>query len=373
MTAAKDDAETEPRSAWALRLGSVAGVPIRVHVTFLLLLVWVAWGASRAGESVGMQVALVLSVFACIVLHELGHVLVARRFGIGTRDITLYAIGGVSALKRLGEPAQELWISLAGPFVSLAIAGVLALGLHLSGNPVRWQALAELDGTLLETLVAANLVLAVFNLLPAFPMDGGRVLRSALALRMGKGRATRIAARVGQGLAIALGILGLYANVLLVVVAIFVFLGAQAEAGMQAAIDAVRGFTAGEAMVTRLDVVASSESLGAVAERLLRTEQQDYPVLDAGELRGVLTRSALIEGLAAHGREARVSDARVAAARRVSPDTPLERLLEPSAPGARDVPVLVMDGDRLAGMVTRENLTEFLALARARAVQYPLR
>ncbi len=217
---------------WSFPIGSVGGTLIRVHVTFFLLLAWVAGSAWIAG---GAQAALdsvlfILLLFACVVLHELGHVLAARRYGVQTPDITLLPIGGVARLERIPEkPSQEFVIAIAGPAVNVVIAAILLVilgGILPAGS-------LELDNpgvNLLARLAGANIFLVVFNLIPAFPMDGGRILRAALAHWLGYTQGTRIAATVGQVLAFGFGFLGLFGNPLLLFIALFVYLGATAEA-----------------------------------------------------------------------------------------------------------------------------------------------
>jgi Zn-dependent protease len=215
------------------KLGDLAGIGVYIHWSFWILPAWLLLSSLRAGGGLAAglwTIALVFAVFGCVVLHELGHALMARRFGVGTHDITLYPIGGVARLERMpSKPSQELAIALAGPAVNVVIAGALLIGFVLAG--VGWQvgALNFLEGSFLANLMWINVALVVFNLLPAFPMDGGRVLRAFLAMTMDYVSATTVAARVGQGVAILLGILGLLTGSMLVLVALFVFLAAQAE------------------------------------------------------------------------------------------------------------------------------------------------
>jgi Zn-dependent protease len=213
---------------WSIRLGSLFGIPVYLHFTFLLLLGGLAFlQLVQAGPAAALaSLILVSSVFGLVVLHEMGHALAARRFGIGTRDVTLLPIGGVARLERLpATPRQELWIALAGPAVNLALAGLIGgftglAGLSGGGGIAGWFA---------AQLVTINLALFFFNMLPAFPMDGGRVLRALLARRMGNLQATEIAATVGKGMALLLGIAGLFFNSMLVFIAIFVWFGAGQE------------------------------------------------------------------------------------------------------------------------------------------------
>jgi len=359
---------TAPKaSRWTFRIATVVGVPIRIHATFGLLLVWIVWVAGVGGRPVLMQLALVAGVFTCIVLHELGHVLVARRFGIGTRDITLYPIGGVSRLERMGEPREELPISLAGPAVSFALAVVLWAAVIALDRPVSWEALTSESPGYLELLAFINTILVIFNLMPAFPMDGGRILRASLALRIDRVTATRIAARIGRTFAVFFGVFGLLAgNLVLPIIAIFVFLGSKAEEQMQTVTAATRGNTVADAMITRFEVLAPDDALDVAAERLLRTDQADYPVLREGEVTGLLTRSRLLRALAGVRRETRVADVMIRAFPTVAPEDDLESVFQKLAqPPA--LPLLVMDDGKLVGIVTAENLSEFVLLAQVQA------
>src|SRR5688500_13917046 len=223
---------------WSWRIGRVFGVDLFVHATFLLLLAWVAWWfyAKRGlvGDAVSGIVFIVL-LFSIVVLHELGHVLTARRYGIQTRDITLLPIGGVARLERMpSEPYQELLVALAGPAVNVVLAvilGAAVIGIHgpAALAPAAAGEIFSVEGSMLAKLAWGNVSLAVFNMIPAFPMDGGRVLRAFLAMNMNYVRATNIAASIGQFLALLLGFAGLFNNPLLIFIALFVWMGAAQE------------------------------------------------------------------------------------------------------------------------------------------------
>jgi Zn-dependent protease len=224
------------RTGWSFRLGQVNGIDIYVHGTFLILLAWI--GLSHAMSGHGMAATLdgllfTVTIFGIVVLHELGHALTAARYGIRTRDITLYPIGGVASLERIPEnPRQEFLVALAGPAVNVALAAVLAVILSVMKLPTGVANMHVVGGSFLTKLMWVNVSLAVFNLLPAFPMDGGRVLRAALAFRMGRERATEIAARIGQAMAFGFALVGLFGNPMLLFIALFVWSGAQGEATM---------------------------------------------------------------------------------------------------------------------------------------------
>jgi Zn-dependent protease len=299
---------------WSWKLGQVAGIGIFVHWTFLLLIAWFAY-VSRGDDLAGIAtgIGFVVAIFGCIVLHELGHALMARRFGIRTRDITLLPIGGVARLERMPEdPVQELLVALAGPAVNVLIVMALVALLVVLGSAA--IVFSDLDavlkhllvgGNFLLMLLAANVILVVFNLVPAFPMDGGRVLRALLATRLDYVHATQIAATIGQTLAILFGVVGLFGipfvfgpQPMLLFIALFVYLGADAEAHMVQVRSVLRGVPTRAAMVTRFRTFAPGEPVSSAIQELLAGQQQDFPVVDGGQIAGMLTRADLVAALA---------------------------------------------------------------------------
>jgi Zn-dependent protease len=215
----------------SLKLGTLFGIPVYLHWTFLLLMGFVAFSQSTLSAAFS-GVVFVSAIFACVVLHEFGHALAARRYGIGTRDVTLLPIGGLARLERMpDDPRQELVVALAGPAVNVAIVGLLGVWLFLAGiGPAVGLSLS--GGSFAARLLSINLALVVFNMLPAFPMDGGRVLRALLAERMSYVRATDLAAAIGRGMAMLFGLVGLLWNPMLILIALFVWTGAGQEAQM---------------------------------------------------------------------------------------------------------------------------------------------
>ncbi len=354
----------EPGSTPALRL---LGVPVRFHFTFVLLLIFLVLLGLGGSQSTAMTAVYVAALFGSVVLHELGHAVVGRRYGIGTTEIVLYPIGGISRLARQPRAREELWIALAGPAVNLLIAAALLGGLAATG---RLQPVAELghatDANLLERVAVGNLFLGAFNLLPAFPMDGGRVLRSLLARWWPEERATAMAAAAGRALAVAMGLVGLLGgNVLLVFVALFVYLGATQEGVAVRSRALTAGVPVRAAMVTDFRTLSHGESLRAAGELLLATSQQDFPVVAGGTVLGLLTRTALLRAIVSEGPDAYVAGAMDRGFARVRPDDDLAEAMTTMG-GVRSC-VLVMDGDRLLGLLTAENLTEFLLLRQVRA------
>jgi Zn-dependent protease len=359
---------------WSFRIGRLFGIDVFVHVTFLVLLVWVALSdllreetALAALTGVGFTVA----VFAIIVLHELGHALVARRFGIATRDITLLPIGGIARLERFPEkPRQELLVALAGPAVNVVLAVALAAALLASGQSLVWS---ETEGlaSFVVRLFWVNLVIAGFNLLPAFPMDGGRVLRALLTLRSDHLSATRTAAAIGRGIAIALGLLGLLTNPLLAVVALFVWIGAGQEAA-GAEIESLLDHVPVEAaMMSDFKVLRTNDTLAMAAAELLAGAQVDFPVVDeAGNLVGLLSRAHLIAGLAKSAGSERVDAHASRTFERAQGNEFVARVLERMAASGSECALVVRD-DRLTGVLTLENVSELLAIRRALGTGHP--
>ncbi len=222
--------------SWSFRLGRIAGIPIFVHWTFLILLAWLVYGHWVAGHDLATTlegVGFVLAIFGCVVLHELGHALAARRYGVPTADITLLPIGGVARLQRIPEhPAEELVVAIAGPLVNVAIVAALyLLGVRWPGTPLNNEHHFLVSASFFPKLMYVNAFLVLFNLLPAFPMDGGRVLRALLALKLDYARATRFAASVGQLMAIGFGFFGLTGSPMLLLIALFVWIGAEGKPG----------------------------------------------------------------------------------------------------------------------------------------------
>jgi Zn-dependent protease/CBS domain-containing protein len=356
---------------WSIRLFNLAGAEVRIHLTFFLLLAWIGavyyiqGGLERAISGV----VFILLLFLCVLLHEFGHVYAARLYGIRTKDVTLLPIGGVAALERMPEkPSQEIVVALAGPAVNLVIAIVLLVALGARFDLTEMAQIEKAQSTLTAQVASANIALLVFNLIPAFPMDGGRVLRALLAMRLGFGRATRIAAMIGQGFAVILGFIGLFGNPLLVLVAVFVFLAAAGEANYAQAKDASQGRNAIDAAVTAFQPLGPMASIDDAAALLLQTTQQEFPVLDgAGRLRGFVTRKAIIEGLRTKGGAAPALDVMNTNVPAVVATTPLEevmRLLQES--GAPCVGVLNPADGRFIGYVNSENLGELMMLTQSR-------
>ncbi|WP_170464077.1 site-2 protease family protein [Ruegeria arenilitoris] len=351
---------------WSFSLGRLLGSELRVHVTFFLLLAWVGFAAYSSG---GMPAAIenlifVLALFACVVAHEFGHALMARRYGIKTPDITLLPIGGLARLERMPEnPMQEVWVALAGPAVNVVIFIVLmVLG---AGMPLADMARIDLTNAgLLNRLAYVNLLLAAFNMIPAFPMDGGRVFRALLCLRMNRVKATRVAALAGQMVAVAFGFLGLSTgNPLLVLIAVFVFVAANAESQDVAMRSAARRVLARDAMITEFHALSPTDTLATAAQAVIHTTQHEFPVLGAdGVLLGFVARGRLFNALA---QETPRSDLATTIMEtdipRVELTSGLEMVLEKLHKGAPAVAVCTQAG-HMVGYITRENIGELMVI-----------
>lgn len=353
----------------SIKIGSITGIGIYLHWTFLLLIIgifafYLFQGNSVAAALIG--VGLIGAVFACVVLHELGHALTARRFDVPTRDITLYPIGGVARLQRIPEePMKEFWIAIAGPAVNVVIAAVLFVVIWFAGASFSPEAFIDPTSNFLGTLLWLNIVLVGFNLLPAFPMDGGRVLRALLAARMDYARATQIAASVGQGMAILFGVVGLVGfNPILLFIALFVYIGAQQEA-QQAMIRAVtEGVAVRQAMMTRFVTLAPTDTLARAVDELIAGSEQDFPVVKNGEIVGVLTRRNLVKAIAEHGREAPISQFVDGNTFSIEDTAMLQEAFERMSE-SKCTTVPVVRRGQLVGVLTLENVGELMMISSA--------
>jgi Zn-dependent protease/CBS domain-containing protein len=355
--------------SWSVNIGSIAGTAIRIHITFLLFLVWIFLAGLATGgvdEAVSSLVFMVL-LFACVVAHEFGHIFTARAFGVATPDVTLLPIGGVARLERIPEkPSEEFLVAIAGPLVNVAIAIVLIAVAPTHLSTAHFAAMESPKVSMIDRLAEVNIFLAVFNMIPAFPMDGGRVLRALLAIRLGHVRATEIAATIGQWTAFGFGFLGLFYNPLLIFIAIFVYLAAASEAQMVSLRAMSRDVPVTAAMVTRFATLTGNEHIDAAVETLLQTSQTEFPVVDDDQrLIGVVGRAEIIRALRELGPSAPVSDVMVKDIPTIERSHRLEeafRLLQ-----EKSVPAVgVVDyAGRLIGLVTAETVGEMLMVRKA--------
>jgi Zn-dependent protease/CBS domain-containing protein len=299
--------------SWSFRVATVSGIAIRVHLTFLLIVIIgaVEWGAAHGRLGALFGALLVCCLFVCVALHELGHSLVAQRLGVSVKEIMLLPIGGVARLTREPKtPLHELLIAVAGPLVNVAIAIVLGAVALIWLGPSWFQGgeffksliAPPSPATLLSALLMGNVALAVFNMIPALPMDGGRVFRALLSFVFQKPRATIIAATVGQVLALGLALLGILGgNLVLTVIGVFVFLGAAQERSVSRLMTRLGTLTAGDAVDPRGIVLQPGDFLGAAMHEALRSPHTHFAVVLGDHIIGTVSRDAILATLRRHG------------------------------------------------------------------------
>ncbi len=353
---------------WQIKLGRFAGIDVFIHTTFLLLIGWVGyvhWLERRDWGEALMGILFILTLFLCVILHEYGHALTARKFGVKTRDITIYPIGGVARLERMPDkPIEELWVALMGPAVNVVIAAILFAYLFLTAGLVPITDLTVASGSFLERVMIINILLVLFNLIPAFPMDGGRVLRALLAMRMEYVRATQIAANIGQGVAFLFGFIGLFGNPFLLFIAFFVWIGASQEASIVQMKNAISGIPVERAMLTDYQFLSPRDPLSRMAQLILAGSQHDFPVIEDDRVVGVLTRDDFLAALTRHGQNIAVSAVMKTDLPEVDSydmvETALERIQQSGVPA-----LPVTHGGQLVGIITAENITEYLMIRSA--------
>lgn len=353
---------------WSFKIGRILGIDVYLHFTFLLLLGFVGlahWLSHHTLAAAATGVLFFALIFLCVLLHEYGHALAARSYGVQTRDITLLPIGGLARLERMPEkPIQELWVAIAGPLVNLVIAASLFVGLVATGS---WEPLSSLDATrghLAERLLAVNVFLAVFNFLPAFPMDGGRVLRSVLALRMDYARATRIAANIGRGMAVLFAFAGLFTSPMLLLIGFFVWFGASQEAAAVEFKSSLAGARVRDAMMREFHTLAPETTLGEAVGLLLAGSQQAFPVAANGQVRGLLRHTDLIQALRERGEACLVGEVMHRDFQTVEAEETLEAAMQ-RVGADRGMVFPVLRAGHLVGLLTLENIGEYFMVRAA--------
>jgi Zn-dependent protease/CBS domain-containing protein len=339
-------------------------VPIRLHFTFLLLLIFLLSAGASGREPGGSYALLLLGLFASVLVHELAHAFVAARFGVRTTEIVMFPLGGISRMERQLKPIEELWVSISGPVANLLLGGGILgyLAWTHQNLELKWSEIIEGNAqNLLMRLGIGNLLLGSFNLLPAFPMDGGRTLRAVLSFLRPEAEATRIAAWMGRALAIAMGLYGLLApQFMLVFFAFFIYLGAAQEATAAVSRTMTHGVPVKAAMITDFRTLSHGDTIRDAANLLLSTSQQDFPVVHADRVIGLLGRNLLLRALARDGPNAYVAGVMDREFLSLEPDMDLGNAL-PLIPQAGPC-ALVMEGDKLVGLLTTDNLSEFVML-----------
>ncbi|MBK9257741.1 MAG: site-2 protease family protein [Saprospiraceae bacterium] len=355
----------------SLKLPTIAGIKVYIHWTFSILIVWIVYNNIRAGlDSVQIlwSVLFILSLFLCVTLHELGHALAAKRYGIKTKDITLYPIGGVARLERMPEnPKHELIVALAGPLVNVIIM-ILLLPLilnHNFNNESNESALLISQHNFLPMLGVINIWLALFNLIPAFPMDGGRVLRALLSMRMSRVRATEIASQIGKGLAIGFVFLGFYINPFLIFIGLFIILGAHSEFEMVKSQYLLTDLRARDALMTQFSSLEANSTIGDAIKKLLDTESTNFVITENGIPLGFLTRDHIIKGISHFGESSEIRSVAEMRIVKVNLNKSLNEIMEEFQKKISPL-IFVYEGDDFKGVIDYENISEIIMINNAR-------
>lgn len=354
---------------WSWKLGEFRGIAVYMHATFLILIAFVVlsqWKESHSVLKTLEGVGFVLALFSCVILHEFGHALTAARYGIKTRDITLLPIGGVARLERMPEqPLQELWVAMAGPAVNVVIALALFSWIRLTSAVTPVEQIGITTGSFVERLMAVNVLLVVFNMIPAFPMDGGRVLRAVLATKLEYTHATQIAASIGQSIAMVFAVMGFMTNPFLIFIALFVWIGAAQEASMVTMKAALGGIPVKRAMMTDFRKLQRGDSLQHAVELILATPQQDFPVLEDGRVIGILTSRDLMVALQQRRPDTLVEDVMSCKFLSLDVNDMLDNSLARIHLAECCTTAPVLQRETLVGLLTAENVSEFLRIASA--------
>jgi len=350
---------------WSLTIGRIAGTDVRLHFTFLLFLILFGYLAYQAGGPAAAlhTVSLMVLLFACVVLHEFGHILMARRFGVKTPEVILSPIGGIANMERIPEvPVQELLVAIAGPLVNVVIAALLMVGFGIGAQQLMTMNLDT--APLAQQLAYLNVVLVVFNVIPAFPMDGGRVFRALLAMWIGNARATEVAAHIGQAFAILFVILGLFYNPFLMLIGVFIYIAATSEGQSAAFTGLAKGLMVRDAMEPSPATLAHHASLQAAVDALLATPQRDFPVVDqSGRAVGLLDRDTMLSALRTSGPETLI-DGVMREVAVVRADQPLAAAFAEMRGRGAKAEAVIDAGGKVVGLLTLENIAEMMLVER---------
>ncbi|MEX0994422.1 MAG: site-2 protease family protein, partial [Balneolaceae bacterium] len=352
-----------------LNLGRIAGIKVQIHWTFWLLILFVVYIVFARGGSVDemfWNAFFILALFVCVVLHEFGHALTARRYGIGTRSITLLPIGGVASLNEMpDDPMAEFMVAIAGPLVNVGIAILLYLivpiDMFMNQDPETLQEeLSAVTGSnFLFYLFFANVALVLFNMLPAFPLDGGRVLRAALSVKMGRVEATRTAATLGKFLAFTFFFFGLFYNLILTLIAVFIYFGAESENVMVMQLNLLKNYSIKDAMITRFTVLHPDHTLDNVVDNILEGTEQDFIVAENNKVLGILRMTDLAEALRQESRQAPVKKVMDTSFKTLAPNDPLTNAYRELISSQKNF-FPVLENQQIVGVVDMDNINEFL-------------
>jgi len=355
-------------------LGSVSNIKLFIHWTFLILLGWIVISYYQLHHSVNEALiggGFIILLFICVILHELGHALTAKHFHIKTRSITLLPIGGLASMEKMPEkPIQEMWVAIAGPLVNFIIALGFYFYLHFRQELPSLsdlQNLQTLSGdTLILNLFFANIVLGIFNLIPAFPMDGGRVLRAILAMSSDKVKATTIAASIGKILAVIFIFFGIFYDFWMVFIGVFIYLGAGAENVQQRTVSLLTGLKVRDALITNFRSMYPTDTLAHAAQQLLQSQDNEFIVKDINNQRvqGILTRENIIQGLSETGPDTQIASVMTRDLYELTEDIPLEEVNRKMLIGRYRVCPVYRDS-QLVGIIDQENIKEMIMLRMA--------
>ena len=357
----------------SLKLGKIAGIGLFVHWTFSLLILFIVYTNYKAGQNsiqILWSVLFILCIFLTVFMHELGHALTAKKFGIKTKDITLLPIGGVAQLERLPEkPSEELMVAFAGPMVNIVLALITSLFINLPNTSE--EMVSQLDngvnaGNFFLNFYLVNIILAFFNLIPAFPMDGGRVLRALLSYKLERHQATKIAARIGQALAIGFVLLGFYSNPFLIFIGIFVFMGAQIESEYTESKYMLKGYKVRDVLMKQYPTIDYNETLETAVKLMLDSQNKHFLVTENGIPMGTLNREQIIAALAKKEGETKLSSIMDRELILLQADNLLEDVFELVYKNKSTL-MLVIDDNQLIGTLDTENLLEFILINEVKA------
>jgi len=352
---------------WSFSIGRIFGIDLRIHVTFFILLLFVFSAAlNQQGLRAGIISSLfICALFACVVIHEVGHSLIARHYGKETKSITLLPIGGMAAIEEMTKnPLQEIAIALIGPFINVVIAGILYV---LVGGRVGVSIpniFIDSADAFLAGLIGVNIMLAIFNLIPAFPMDGGRVLRGLLALKLDYLSATSWAVGIGQAIATFFIFFGMFFNIWLVLIGIFLFLGASSEKQQVVLQSLLAEVPAGEAMTTEFVSLRPDDTLADALEHFHHGSQQDFPVIDDSGLQGVLTRDRILASIHTKGLNVPVFEVMDKSFATVNSKMGLDQVYQILLSGNKTA-VAVMDNGRLIGVIGLDGIGRYFMIKAA--------
>lgn len=354
----------------SLNLGKIVGIGVKIHWTFFLLILWIVFLEVSRGnnlQAIIWSVLFIMVLFACVVFHELGHALTARKFGIGTRQITLLPIGGVASLEDMPEnPAEEFWVAIAGPVVNVIIAVLLYLFIpmeeFLNQDPeMLEETLSAINANnFLFYLFSANVMLVIFNLIPAFPMDGGRIFRALLSMNFDRVTATDLAAKLGQGVAFLFFLIGLLYNPILILIAIFIYFGAQGENIMVQQLALLKGYRVKDAMMTNITTVHPDGTLNDVIDIILTGTERDFVVVENGQVKGILYQSDLINAFKGGNTKAKVANIMDEEFYIVQLDEKLTDVYRKIRSNSKSFFPVVEDDGRLIGAIDMNNINEFM-------------